>query len=245
MMRAAVMCVECVECGGSGSVCQRAAERGHLGCLTAAHEGSGEPLDPLVCTLAAKGGHLECLRYAHRHGAPLGGVVCFMAAWKGHLGCLRYAHENGAAWNGLECTMAVLGGHLGCLEFAHVHGAEELDNGGGGGLCGRALEAGHMDCLLYAYTRGARLARPPSGGELRQDTADMLAATRRVGWAAGALGRMWRERRRRAQAATKIADAWLRHCYRPGGPGCSRVLARLARGQHDAAPCLSAAQRVG
>ena len=83
------------------------------------HE-NGCPWDKSVCEAAAEGGHLECLKYLHENGCPWGEDIkrCSGAAggcpWRcpwtegtcedmalgtaegGRLQCLKYLHEKGA-----------------------------------------------------------------------------------------------------------------------------------------------------
>ena len=47
-----------------------------------------------VCEFAAQNGHIDCLKYAHQQGTSLTSKVCEFAAQNGHIDCLQYAHAN-------------------------------------------------------------------------------------------------------------------------------------------------------
>ena len=109
--------------------------------LKRAHN-SGCPWDESVCQAAADFGHLDCLQYLHTSGCPWDEKTCEAAMRHGYLDCLKYAHENGCPWgeetyteaafyehfvsNQLERRPQLQGWRQGvreCLEYARANGA--------------------------------------------------------------------------------------------------------------------------
>ena len=109
--------------------------------LKRAHN-SGCPWDESVCQAAADFGHLDCLQYLHESGCPWDEKTCEAAMRHGYLDCLKYAHENGCPWgeetyteaafyehfvsNQLERRPQLQGWRQGvreCLEYARANGA--------------------------------------------------------------------------------------------------------------------------
>ena len=130
------------------TVCQVAAEHGHLDCLMYARE-QGCRWDASACSAAAWNGHLACLMYAHEQGCRWDASACSAAAWNGHLDCLMYAHEQGCTWDADTCYAAVWNGHLDCLMYAHEQGCTWDAS-----TCLYAAQNGHLDCLMYAHEQG-------------------------------------------------------------------------------------------
>ena len=48
-----------------------------------------------LCNSAAESGHLECLKYAHENGCHWTYFTCIKAVSNRHFNCFKYAHENG------------------------------------------------------------------------------------------------------------------------------------------------------
>jgi hypothetical protein len=98
-------------CPWDASVCEYAADGGHLDVLKWAWE-HGCEWNQWTCAFAAREGYIEVLRWAHEHGCPWGAATCQLAAYGGHLHVLQWAREHGCPWDSLTCTFAAIGGRV-------------------------------------------------------------------------------------------------------------------------------------
>ena len=75
-----------------------------------------------LCNIAAETGHINCLKYLHENGYFWDKTTCWRAALNGHIECLKYAHENGCAWDINRCGYAAKYSHLPSPQYAHKNG---------------------------------------------------------------------------------------------------------------------------